>query len=415
MNHFKQRRTALAHLVKNAYPQQAGVVVLFASYEHPRHPFWQDSTFYYFTGLAHEPGAVAVIDLDGHTTVYLPQFSGNRSQWVCEGATCDEACAQRLGFDSIKPLGNAMPGYAPNQLFSREAHCHVLETIKQEITQGGTLFMMMTPSNNNYAQLYSFNRWCVWEPHFEEKVVNIASLIGQLRRKKDAHELSCMQRAIDITIEAYSAATALIKPGISEAEVEAAIAQVVHKAQARYAFPPIVASGKQGTILHYERNNQTMQADDLIIIDIGASWNGYAADLSRTYPVSGTFTERQKFLYQTVLEAQQHVIKNIRPDMWISNRECPEQSLHHIACEFLKKYDLDRYFVHGIGHFLGLDVHDVGDTKIPLQEGDVITVEPGIYIRDEGIGIRIEDDVLVTSTGAECLSKALPRAIERIE
>lgn len=415
MNYFQQRRTNLAHLVKTAHPQQTGVIVLFASYEHPRHPFWQDGTFYYFTGLTHEPGAVAIIDLDGQTTMYIPQFSGNRSQWVCETILCNEQYAQGFGFAEIKPLGMEMPGYAPNQLFSREAHQHVLETIMHEVDKGGSLFTMQDISNNNHAQLYSFNRWCVWEPGLEEKTINIAPLIGQLRRKKDVHELACMQKAIDITIDAYSAAIASIKPGALEAMAESVIAQAIHNAQARYAFPPIVASGAQGTILHYEHNNQIMQAGDMIVIDIGASWNGYAADISRTYPVSGKFTERQAFLYQAVLDTQRHVIEHVRPGMWISNRERPQESLHHIACEFLKKHDLDRYFVHGIGHFLGLDVHDVGDTKIPLQEGDVITVEPGIYIRDEGIGIRIEDDMHVTAAGGECLSTSLPSAIEDIE
>jgi Xaa-Pro aminopeptidase len=414
-DYFQQRRTRLAALVKNRYPTQHGAIVLFASYENPRYPFWQDSTFYYFTGLAHEPGAVVIINLDGATRAYIPQFSGDRSQWISETISCNEQCAQNLGFTTVKPLGVSMPGYAPNQLFSYETHQYVLDDIKSELSKDGTIFIMQDKSNNNYAQLHSFNRWCVWEPTLEKKSINISPLIAQLRRKKDAQEISCIQHAIDITIKAYNESIKTIKPTAREATVESCIAAVIHNEQARYAFPPIVASGTHGTILHYEHNNHVMQADDLIIIDIGASWNGYAADLSRTYPVSGKFTKRQAFLYQTVLDTQQYVIDNIRPGIWLSNRDHPQESLHHLACTFLKKYNLDQYFVHGIGHFLGLDVHDVGDAQIALQEGDVITVEPGIYIREEGIGIRIEDNIYVTNTGAKCLSKALPSSIKDIE
>lgn len=412
--YFQARRSALVELIKKAHPQQSGVVVLFASYEQPRYRFWQDSTFYYFTGLAYEPGTVLAIELDGASVLYLPTFTGNRSQWVVETAACTTEMARLHGFVDIRPLGDPQAGYATNQNFTQKTHRCALEYVEKVLAQNNSWYVSRYPSANNYANNYSFKRWCSWKPDFVERAVNISPLIARMRRKKDAIELGNIQKAIDITIKAHNAAQNMMRPGISESVVEAALGQEIHAAGARHSFPPIVASGARGTILHYEHNNATMQDGDLLVIDSGASWEGYAADISRTFAVSGTFTKRQCYVYNKVLETQQHVFDSIKPGMWLSNKDQPNASLHHIACAYLKRYDLEQYFVHGIGHFLGLDVHDVGDGSEPLAEGDIITLEPGIYIRDENIGVRIEDNVHVTSNGATMLSEALPRCINTL-
>jgi Xaa-Pro aminopeptidase len=167
--------------------------------------------------------------------------------------------------------------------------------------------------------------------------------------------------------------------------------------------------------LHYTVNCAQLQSDDLVIVDCGADVDHYCGDLSRTYPISGTFTSRQKELYNIVLELQEYIARTVKPGYWISNPAQPEKSLNHMAKEFLAKKGLENYFVHGISHFLGLDVHDVGNMNDPLDEGDMITIEPGIYIPDEKIGIRIEDDYWITKNGAICLSDALPKKPEDIE
>ena len=184
---------------------------------------------------------------------------------------------------------------------------------------------------------------------------------------------------------------------------------------ARVAFPSIVASGKNGTILHYTDNSGTMRDGDLVVVDIGAEYRYYCADLTRTYPVSGTFTDRQRELYNLVLETQEYIASIAKPGMFLKNEDHPEQSLHHCAQQYLKERGYDQYFSHGIGHFLGLDVHDVGNVKEPLREHDVFTMEPGIYIPEEGIGIRIEDNYLMVKKGVVCLSEQLPKEPAIIE
>ena len=184
---------------------------------------------------------------------------------------------------------------------------------------------------------------------------------------------------------------------------------------ARLAFPSVVATGKNGTILHYSDNNGLIKNGDLVLVDIGAELHNYCADITRTYPVSGTFTKRQKELYNLVLETQEYVAALAKPGMWLKNPKNPDKSLYHLAHAFLTKRGYADYFPHGIGHFLGLNVHDVGDYAVPLHEGDVITIEPGIYIPQEGIGIRIEDNYWIAKDGAICLSEDMPKTAEEIE
>jgi Xaa-Pro aminopeptidase len=167
--------------------------------------------------------------------------------------------------------------------------------------------------------------------------------------------------------------------------------------------------------LHYVENNQQIMEEDLVVVDIGAEYGLYAADLTRTYPANGKFTPRQREIYQLVLDTQQYIESIAKPGMYLKNSQYQDESLHHLAVGFLKKAGYADYFVHGIGHYLGLDVHDVGDYSTPLMPGDVFTIEPGIYIPDEKLGVRIEDDYVMTDDGAVCLSFDLPRQPDEIE
>jgi Xaa-Pro aminopeptidase len=198
--------------------------------------------------------------------------------------------------------------------------------------------------------------------------------------------------------------------------MQAALEYVFTEHGATCAYPSIVAGGVRGTILHYDKNNHRLNKGDLVVLDAGARYGYYSADLTRTYPVSGTFTQEQKDLYEIVLATQEIVAEAAKPGVWLFNKDEQEASLHHIGYNFLKKYGYEKYFIHGIGHFLGLDVHDVGDRSELLQEGDVITIEPGIYIPEKNMGIRIEDNYwIVDQTTPVCLSEALPKTILGVE
>ena len=200
-----------------------------------------------------------------------------------------------------------------------------------------------------------------------------------------------------------------------ECEVQASLEYMMTGAGSRPAFPSIVATGKNATILHYMENNASLQDGQLVVVDIGSVFEGYCSDLTRTYPVSGKFTPRQKELYNLVLDVQKYIADLAKPGMYLRNNNHPDQSLHHLAENYFKKYGYDQYFIHGIGHFLVLDVHDVGAYDQPLQPGDVITIEPGIYLPEESIGVRIEDDYWIVEDGVVCLSEEIPKDADQVE
>ena len=185
------------------------------------------------------------------------------------------------------------------------------------------------------------------------------------------------------------------------------------------AFDPIVASGENATILHYVENQEVVKEGDLVLFDIGADYEHYCGDISRTFPVSRKFSPRQKILYNIVLKAQEEVIKAIKPGLHFSKlNEIAKNSLAEGCMEIgliKEKEELSNYYYHGVSHYLGLDTHDIGNRNRVLEPGMVITVEPGLYIEEESIGIRIEDDILVTENGCDILSKDIPKTIEEIE
>jgi Xaa-Pro aminopeptidase len=237
-----------------------------------------------------------------------------------------------------------------------------------------------------------------------------------MRRIKDQLELSLIHNAVQITHMAHETAAGMIEPSKMEHEVKASVEYVFMQVAGAYpAFPSIVATGKNTTFLHYADHLHELKAQDLLVLDIGAQYCHYAADLTRTYPVNGKFSKRQREIYDVVLETQAYIESIAAVGMFLRNEQKVEKSLHHLALNFLKEKNFDKYFCHGIGHFLGLDVHDVGNVMMPLQEGDVITIEPGIYIPEENIGIRIEDDYAIAEDGAACLSYELPKQADEIE
>jgi Xaa-Pro aminopeptidase len=237
-----------------------------------------------------------------------------------------------------------------------------------------------------------------------------------MRRIKDDYETDLIYKAVQITTMAHKTAATLIEPGTHEYEILAAVECVFTQvAGATPAFPSIIASGQNTTIIHYTDKKRQLQSNDLVVIDIGAEYGMYSADLTRTYPVGGKFTPRQREIYQKVLDTQLYIESITKPGMFLKNSRYPEKSLHHLAVTAFARQGLAQYFCHGLGHYLGLDVHDVGDLQQPLQPGEIFTLEPGVYIPDENIGIRIEDNYIMADDGVVCLSYELPKQPEDIE
>jgi Xaa-Pro aminopeptidase len=257
-------------------------------------------------------------------------------------------------------------------------------------------------------------------PHIN--IRNLISKIAPLRMVKSDEEIKEMRKAIEITIEGVKALMKNVKAGMKEYEIEAYFDfECKTRGVKDYAFRTIAAAGKNATILHYVDNNSELKDGDLILFDLGAQWNLYNGDITRAFPINGKFTERQKEVYEAVLRVNKAVINKIKPG--VDSKELDEWARDLIAEECIKlgiikeKEEVKKYYWHRIGHSLGLDTHDLGilGREFTFKEGMVFTVEPGIYIGEEGIGIRIEDDILVTKDGCEVLTKDMIKEVKDIE
>lgn len=246
---------------------------------------------------------------------------------------------------------------------------------------------------------------------------NLRTLTGNLRLIKDDDEIARLRKAIDITAEAHREAMKAAQPGMWEYELEALIEYTFRRRGAeRVGFPSIVGTGINSTMLHYDKGRRQSEAGDLVVMDIGAEYGYYSADVTRTIPISGRFTPRQRALYDLVLGSQQAAIDSIRPGVTVAQLNAISRKyMRDNSGDLCGGSSCDRYYIHSLSHWLGMDVHDVGDYSRKLAPGMVLTVEPGIYIPAEKTGIRIEDDVLVTADGYDVLSKGAPRTAQEIE
>ncbi len=244
-------------------------------------------------------------------------------------------------------------------------------------------------------------------------------IMARLRMVKDDVEVDKIKDAIALTRKGLDAVVKSLKPGQHEYEAQAAYTHVLNLHRKNPAFDIIAASGKNATVLHYGDNKDKMQKEDLLLLDLGVEVDGYHSDITRVYPVSGRFTKRQKDIYEVVLAANKKTIAWLKAGVTLKEFNDYGKA---ILIEGAKKLglitsdeEINKVYYHSLGHYLGLDVHDVGDHSLPIPAGAVITVEPGLYVADEGIGIRIEDDVLVTKDGAVNLSAGLVKEIDEIE
>ena len=388
-----------------AYLQRAtdGVTLLFNRLHQHLNEYVPDKNFYYLTGCP-EPGAVLLLipGEDGPREIlFLAKRDPKQERWTGPRMASGRETARRLGMQEVLSLDELPDTLARRAPPKGKVYANLPTGPHQEAA-----------GNCCPGPRVRLRRWLP-----EARVVDAGPELAFLRMKKSEWEVDKIRRAVEITIAGHRNALPAIGPGRFEYEVEAAIEyQFRSRGATRPAFPSIVGSGPNAAILHYAENNRRMSSGDLVVIDVGAEFDGYSADLTRTYPVSGRFTPRQKEIYNIVLAAHEAALKQVRPAVTFD-------SIHRAAVEAIDSRGRDRqgrrlgrYFIHGTGHHLGLEVHDpVNDRSRPLEPGMVITIEPGIYIPEENLGVRIEDDVLVTRDGYRILSRELPREVDEIE
>jgi Xaa-Pro aminopeptidase len=246
------------------------------------------------------------------------------------------------------------------------------------------------------------------------------ALIAKLREFKSPAELSLIQKATDATVAAHLAAWHAMKSGEFEYQIAAVMTNTYFSMGCeRSAYAPIVGSGPNSVILHYSANKRRMDSGEVVVMDVGAECSDYATDVTRTVPVNGKFSAREREIYEIVLGAQKAAIAAVKPGMKAGRGA---GTLQQIAFDYINTHGKDqrgaplgKYFTHGLSHHVGLDVHDPAEPGVELKPGMVITIEPGIYIPEENIGVRIEDTILVTENGCRVLSGALPKEVEEIE
>jgi Xaa-Pro aminopeptidase len=427
MNVYQERRNALQERLGDA-------VLIVPAAEHAlrnadtEYEYRQDSDFYYLTGFA-EPEAVLVIAPErAKEGVTLFLRTRDRDKEIWNGRRLGvEAAPQTLGLDAAYPIGEldtrladflvGAPtlyyAFGRNEAFDRRVHAALGEA-RHRVRRGGT-----APST----------------------FIEPGTLVHELRLRKSAHELATMRRAAQITRIGHEAGMRATRPGLHEYELEALIEYQYHANGAQdVAYPSIVASGDNACILHYNSNRDQMRDVALVLVDSGCEFDGYASDVTRTWPVNGRFTPEQRAIYEIVLRAQETAIGHVRPGE-------PFDAYHRVAMRVLteglidlgllrgtidsciESKAIDAFYPHRAGHWLGLDVHDAGryknldDTYRTLEPGMVLTVEPGLYIqrdgdapeRFKGIGVRIEDDVLCSASGPEILSAGIPKTIADLE
>ena len=362
----------------------------------------ENNDFFYLTGLEAPGGWLAVSAKDSAVAdvqLFLPARDERSERWTGPKLGPDSVAARLTGIEGVHPADSMQT------LIGR-----AVRSMSSPARTGG-IYMR----KNEAALEEPFTRQLLLG---SAMVRDVRPLMARLRVVKDADEIARLRKAIGITAEAQREAMKAAAPGMWEYEIEAVIEGTFRRRGAeRVGFPSIVGSGINSTTLHYDKSRRQTKPGDLVVMDIGAEYGYYSADVTRTIPITGKFTPRQRQIYDLVYATQQAAIDSTRPGITI-------QRLSQIASKYMQEHSgtlcgaepCNRYYIHGLSHWLGMDVHDVGGSlQQPLRPGMVFTIEPGIYIPEEELGVRIEDDILVTATGAEVLSAGAPRKAEEVE
>lgn len=353
------------------------------------YPFHPDRHFYYLTGFE-EPNAWLLITKD-KTTLWSPPQNEKTTLW--EGPVVAENAISELQVDEWESLLD-------------------LQSLQKRLDKLDNLFLL-----GNLPDSIQFSG----------DILEAKPLIDKLRILKDAYEIDVISKACDISANAHNYLMANTTRAKHETELMGYFLQSIMSEGAQsLAYPPIIASGQNALILHYTKNNATLSQKDLILVDAGCEYQQYASDISRTFPANGKFSKTQQALYEACLDVQTHIIDKVKPGMTL-------QALHEASVLGITQHlidlkiidaDLDiaieeklflPYYPHRVGHTLGLDVHDIALLDRPLEPGMIITIEPGIYVRSKSIGIRIEDNILITESGSKNLTSKACKTISDIE
>ncbi len=373
--------------------------------------FFQEKNFYYLTGDDEPGGAVLLIPdppagkkIEGaHEILYLPARDYAQEKW--EGPKMgpdDPGIREKTGFADVQAFAN-------------------LRAKLEELAKTYSNFYTLLPGQQEEGYPHLKN-WSEWLKHTvpSANVFDITPAISAMRQVKSAGELALMRKAIDASIDAQLDAMKRMRPGLFEYQVAARMKEI-HEFEgcSREAYAPIVGTGFFSTVLHYSALDQQIKDGDIVVLDVAGEYGDYAADITRTLPANGKYSARQREIYEIVLGAQNAAMSAVKPGATIHGGAV---DLNVIAREYINTHGKDlhgeplgKYYIHGLSHHLGLDVHDPGSTTRPLEAGMVFTIEPGIYIPEENLGVRIEDDVLVTKDGIEVLTKRLPRNPDEVE
>lgn len=407
---YRARRQKLASAA------DGGAVLIFAATEaegpNAIYGFRQDNDFYYLTGWS-EPGAAVLISPgrraeSGRPAVpyteilFLPAHNATQEKWTGPKLGADDPRARELtGFDRVEVLDRM-----------RDELVRVLPQPR------ATLYLNSGPASDPaldwLKRANAFPNYISFE--------DAAPLLAGLRVIKDAGEVALIRKATDASVAAHFAAMHFVKPLVTEQQVSALMQyEFGRRGCERPAYAPIVGAGFNSTVLHYSADRGAMQAGDVAVMDVAGEYSMYASDITRTLPATGKFTPRQREIYDIVLAAQQAAIQAYQPGVSTLGRD--QNSLYSAAYNYINTHGKDlrgqplgQYFIHGLSHFVGLSVHDVGDTTQPIRPGMVFTIEPGIYIPEEKLGVRIEDIFWVDPAGKLVnLSAQLPRSAEEVE
>ena len=378
-------------------------------------PYRQDSNFFYLTGIEQEESVLMICKSGPDVTeiLLLKASSQLKVIWEGIGLSKEEGC-KISGIKRVEWLDN---------------YDNILDELLKSV---GNVYLDLPPARKDTIYPISRNQRLsskIKKQARTKKFKPIMPVFTALRMIKSKIELDLIREAGAITKSGFERAIRKIEPGVMEYEIEAEfVAEFVRKGSKGFAYAPIIASGSNACILHYESNNRQCKKGELVLIDVAAEYANYKSDVTRTYPVNGKFSPRQRQVYQAVLDVKNEATRTLKPGMIAKEyrREIEllmEEQL--IRLGLFKKEDVQnqnpeqplfkKYFMHGIAHHLGLDVHDLTDRERPFEEGMVLTIEPGIYIKEEGLGIRLEDDIVIGEHKNEILSEGIPIEIEEVE
>jgi len=378
--------------------------------------FAQEDNFYYLTGHNEEGAGLIILPAPkaGSSStssdipqeiLFLPPKNPGKEKWNgLRMSPSDPGITARTGFASVLPY----PEMRATLERLAKLYPAIYTILPYEMENGG------------YPHEKAVADWIkTVVPQINLK--DIRSNIEALRQIKSPGEIAFLTEAIELSLDAHLAAMRMMRPGIHEYQIAAKMVEV-HAMGGSEAegYAPIVGAGPNSTALHYNKLSRLIENGDIVVLDVGAQYSGYSADITRTLPANGKFTPRQREIYEVVLGAQNAALAAIKPGMDYCQRG--SKSVQKIVEDYINSHGKDlhgkplgRYYIHGLGHDIGLDVHDPGEYCRPLEPGMVVTVEPGIYIPEENLGVRIEDDILITETGYKFLSKRLPRDPDEIE